>query len=100
MERVKAAAKFHARSRFLRLICKNLNEPASFNDQIGALERNRCGASIGEEFEAANLIQDAGFGGPSQNGAHAVRDDQRALGRLERLDAFKYTDRCAPLREQ
>lgn len=85
-------AEVDARTSFLGLICKGLNQFAPLDDEIGIVQGDGRGAAIGEEFEAANFIEDGGFSDPAENSAYTIGDDKRALGRLEGFDSLKNAD--------
>src|ERR1700730_18611079 len=100
MKRMKATAQFHSDAGLLRFGCEALNQGATLDDEIGMLQSNRGGAAVGEKLETANFVYDATFGGAAQERAHALRNNQRARGRFERVDALEDADGNSPASQQ
>src|SRR5215469_7387883 len=53
------------------------------------LQRDGGRAAVGEEFEAADFVNDGTFGGSAEQVAHAVRHDEGAGGGFERFNALE-----------
>jgi hypothetical protein len=66
-----------------------LYQRPALDDEIRVLQRDCGGATIGEKFKPANLVDDTPFGGAAKQTAHALGYDQGASGRFKRLAALE-----------
>jgi hypothetical protein len=100
MQPVEAAAEFQSGPSRLRIVRQALNQRAPLDDEIWLVQCDSCGATVGEEFEAAYLVNDAGFTCTPQQASHSMRDDERPRSRLKSVDALKHTNRNTSPRQQ
>src|SRR6266481_1040641 len=65
------------------------------DDQVGPLEGNLRGASVGEQFKAADFIQDAGASGGADLVLEIIGDNQGARRGIWRRFRFQHADAAA-----
>jgi len=76
----------------LRFSGERGNQLGSLNDQIGFGERDLRGAPIGEQLEAADLVEDAGVGRSAKLIAKMIGDDRvREAGSKSGFDSSTRT---------
>ena len=62
-EAQKTRIKIEARTRLLSFSRQCWDQTRAFDDQVGLCQRHLRGAAVGEQFETANLVDDAFNGG-------------------------------------
>src|SRR6266851_1070124 len=82
-------------ARLLRLACQCRNQARAFNDEIRPGQSDVGRAAVGEQFEPANLVDDAFARGGAHLAAEVIRDDQCARRGLELRLGFQHADGAA-----
>ena len=92
MKRVKTVAKRNGSPGPLRLFRQPLDQSAPLDYQVRMFQGNVGAASIRKQLEASDFVDDASLRRAPEQVSHSIRNDQRALRRLERFDALEHAN--------